>query len=75
MCENPVQEIVIDFLYETESDEGDKTIHAYALDGRIFLITKPNPAKLAELRKAEAILTKSTKAGHGFKSPRDGTQR
>ncbi len=50
-CQNPVEEIVVDFVYETESDEGDKTIHAYALDGRILLITKPNPTKLAELKK------------------------
>jgi len=53
-CDNPVEEVVIDFSYETTSEEGDKTIHAYALDGRILLITKPNPAKLVELKKAES---------------------
>jgi hypothetical protein len=55
-CENPVQEVIVDFIYETESREGNRTIHAYALDGRILLITKPNPTKLAELKKAESLL-------------------
>jgi hypothetical protein len=59
-CKNPVEEVVVDFTYETESPDGDKTIHAYALDGRILLITKPNPTKLAELKKAEALLSSPT---------------
>lgn len=50
-CENPVEEVVIDFYYQTRSEDGDETIHAYAIDGRILLITKPNPTKLAELKK------------------------
>ncbi|HZW85020.1 MAG TPA: hypothetical protein VFE91_03850 [Nitrososphaerales archaeon] len=53
-CRNPVEEVVVDFTYETESPDGDKTIHAYSLDGRVILITKPNPAKLARLKQAES---------------------
>jgi hypothetical protein len=53
---NPVQEIVVDFTYETENEDGDKTIHAYSIDGRILLITKPNPTKLARLVEAETML-------------------
>lgn len=49
---NPVEEVVVDFWFEEEAKDGDKTIHAFALDGRILLITKPNPTKLAELKKA-----------------------
>jgi hypothetical protein len=53
MSTNPdVEEVVIDFSYETESEDGDKTMHAYSIDGRILLITKPNPWKLEQLRKA-----------------------
>ena len=47
---NPVKDIVIDFVYETESRDGDKTIHAYDLKGNIYRMTKVNPTKLAELK-------------------------
>ena len=53
--QNPVQEIIIDFSYETQNEDGDQTIHAYTLDGRILLLTTPNATKMAELKKAEAL--------------------
>lgn len=46
----PVKDIVIDFTYETETEDGDKTIHAYDLKGNIYWLTKPNPTKLAKLK-------------------------
>lgn len=48
---NPVKDILVDLAYETESADGDRTIHAYSLDGSIYRLTKPNPVKLAELKK------------------------
>lgn len=48
---SPVKDIVIDFSYETETEDGDKTIHAYGLNDNIYRLTKPSPAKLAELKK------------------------
>jgi hypothetical protein len=48
----PVKDITIDFSYETTTQDGDKTTHAYDLKGNIYRLTLPNPAKLAELKKA-----------------------
>jgi hypothetical protein len=47
---NPVKDITIDFVYETVSEDGDKTIHAYDLKGNIYRLIKPNPTKLAQLK-------------------------
>ena len=49
---NPVEEVVVDCWFEEKKENGDMVIHAYALDGRILWITKPNPTRLAELKKA-----------------------
>ncbi len=46
-----IQEVVAINYCETENEDGDKTINADLLDGTVLLITKPNPSKLAELRK------------------------
>jgi hypothetical protein len=54
MERNPVKDITIDFSYETVSEDGDKTIHAYDLKGNIYRLTKPNPTKLAELKRVES---------------------
>jgi len=54
-----VEEIVTDFMYETQSDDGSKVLHVYALDGRILWITTPTPAKLKRLQDAERILRAS----------------
>ena len=51
---NPVKEVIIDFIYETEEPDGSKTTHAYDLNGNIYRLTKPNPAKLAELKRGES---------------------
>ena len=69
---NPVEEFIVDFTYESEADDGSKTLHAYAIDGRVLLITKPNPTKLAELKKAEALL--SPRPERSLKSPRGRTE-
>lgn len=47
---HPLKEIVIDFSYETETADGNKTIHAYDLKGNIYRLTKPNPTKLVQLK-------------------------
>jgi hypothetical protein len=47
----PIKDITIDFSYETNSEDGDKTIHAYDLKGNIYRMTLPNPDKLAALKK------------------------
>jgi hypothetical protein len=48
---NPVKEITIDFVYETKSRDGDRTIHAYGLNGDIYLLTLPSAKNLKALRK------------------------
>ncbi len=55
---NPLfEEVVIVGSYETESKDGDKTIHATLLDGTILLLTKPNPTKLEKLKQAKSAET------------------
>jgi hypothetical protein len=49
-----IEEIIVAEACTTTSPDGDVTIHATRLDGTALLITKPNPTKLAELRKAES---------------------
>ncbi len=49
---NLVQDIAIDFYFEIESEDGDKTISATGLDGKIYRLTKPNPEKLKALKEA-----------------------
>ncbi len=46
----PVKDITIDFSYETITEDGEKTIHAYDLKGNIYRLTLPNPRKLAGLK-------------------------
>ncbi len=72
---NPVEEVVIDYLFEESKDNGDKTIHAFAIDGRIFMLTKPNPTKLAELKKAESLLRPSPKPNASRNHPDDEQNR
>lgn len=55
---NPVKDITIDFSYETVSEDGDNTIHAYDLNGNVYRLTKPNPTKLAELKKGASAESK-----------------
>lgn len=49
---NEIEEIIVDYLFEQRENNGDATLYAFAIDGRILLLTTPNPAKLAELKKA-----------------------
>ncbi len=46
-----VEEVIMTSYIVTTSRDGDETIHADLLDGTILLVTKPNPSKLAELKK------------------------
>jgi hypothetical protein len=70
---NPVEEVVVDYWFEHDAEDGTKTIHAFAIDGRIFMLTKPNPSKLAELKKAEAMVHHPS-SGRRVHHPEDGTE-
>ena len=48
---NVIEEVIMTRFVVITSRDGDETIHADLLDGIILLITKPNPSKLAELKK------------------------
>ena len=48
---NSVKDDLIELSYETVNKDGGKIIHAYGLTGKIYRLTFPNPAKLAEPKK------------------------
>ena len=54
---------MVDYVYETVSEDGDKTIHAYDLNGNIYRLTLPNPKKLAELKKGASDESKQEDYG------------
>jgi hypothetical protein len=48
---NSVKDDLIELSYETVNKDGGKIIHTYGLTGKIYRLTLPNTAKLAEPKK------------------------
>lgn len=53
-----VEEVIVDYFFEDQSENGDIVLSAFALDGRIIQLIKPSPKRLERYRKSESDDTK-----------------